>query len=196
MLNKTNDNINRKCNCRSKANCPLNGECLTQCLVYEATSTTFSNSFVYYGTFEGEFNSRYNNHTKSFRHRECMNETELSKHVWNVKDHGLDNNLTWEIQKKASPYQCGSKRCDLSLSEKVSIICADPDTLLNKRTELISKCRHRNKFLLAKVNSRHGVVFNCLLQFLYKDTYQNWHILCCNFFVRDLWQAVTYHFRY
>ena len=81
VLNKTNDNINRKCNCRSKANCPLNGECLTQCLVYEATSTTFSNSFVYYGTFEGEFNSRYNNHTKSFRHRECMNETELSKHV-------------------------------------------------------------------------------------------------------------------
>ena len=113
-----------------------------------------------------------------------------------LKDHSLDNNLSWEIHKKASPYQCGSKRCDLCLSEKVSIICADPDTLLNKRTELISKCRYRNKFLLAKVNSRHGVVFNCLLQFLYKDTYQNWHILCCSFFVRDLWQAVTYHFRY
>ena len=80
-----------------------------------------------------------------------MNETELSKHVWNLKDHGLDNNLSWEIHKKASPYPCGSKRCDLCLSENVSIICADPDTLLNKRTELISKCRHRNKFLLAKV---------------------------------------------
>ena len=30
-------------------------------------------------------------------------------------------------------------------------------------------------------NNRHGVVFNCLLQFLYKDTEQNWHILCCSF---------------
>ena len=151
MLNKTNDDINRKCNCRSKSNCPLNGECLTQCLVYKATSTTSSNSFIYYGTSEGEFKSRYNNHTKSFRHRECMNETELSKNVWDLKDHGLDNNLSWEIHKKASPYQCGSKRCDLCLSEKVSIICADPDTLLNKITELISRCHHANKFLLAKV---------------------------------------------
>ena len=26
-----------------------------------------------------------------------MNETELSKRVWNLKDHGLDNNLSWEI---------------------------------------------------------------------------------------------------
>ena len=80
-----------------------------------------------------------------------MNETELSKNVWDLKDHGLDNNLSWEIHKKASPYQCGSKRCDLCLSEKVSIICADPDTLLNKITELISRCHHANKFLLAKV---------------------------------------------
>ena len=39
--------------------------------------------------------------------------------------------ITWQILKKASPYQCGSKRCDLCLLEKVSIICADPDTLLN-----------------------------------------------------------------
>ena len=29
---------------------PLNGECLPQCLVYKATTTTFNNNFVYYGT--------------------------------------------------------------------------------------------------------------------------------------------------
>ena len=122
-----------------------------QCLVYKTTSATSSNSFVYYGTSEGEFKTRYNNHIKFFRHRECMNETKLSKYVWNLKDHGFDNNLSWEIHKKVSPYQCGSKHCDLCLSEKVSIICADPDTLLNKRSELISKYRHRNKLLLVNV---------------------------------------------
>ena len=106
VLSKLNDNNNRKCNWRSKPNQPFNGECLTECLVYKATSTTSCNSFVYYGTFEGEFKTRYNNHTKSFRYRECMNETELSKHVWNLKDHGLDNNLSWEIHKNASPYKC------------------------------------------------------------------------------------------
>ena len=118
VLSKTNDNINCKCNCRSKPNYPLNGECLTQCLVYKATSATSSNSFVYYGTSEREFKSRYNNHTKSFKHRECMNETELLKHMWNLKDHVLENNLSWEIHKKPSPYQCGSKRCNLCLSGK------------------------------------------------------------------------------
>ena len=80
-----------------------------------------------------------------------MNETELSKHVSNLKDHGFDNNLSWEISKNSSPYQWGLKRWQLYLSENVSIICADPDTLLNKRTELISKYRHRNIFLLSNV---------------------------------------------
>ena len=42
----------------------------------------------------------------------------------------------------------------------------------------------------------HGVAFKCLLQFFYKDTVQNWHILYYSFFVRDLRQVVTYHFRY
>ena len=79
VLSKTNDNNNRKCNCRSKQDYPLNGECLIQCLVYKSTSTTSSNSFVYYGTSEGEFETRHDNHTKPFRHRECMNETELSE---------------------------------------------------------------------------------------------------------------------
>ena len=92
-------------------------ECFTQFLPYKATSTTSRNSFGYYETSEREFKTRYNNQTISVRHRECMNETELSKHAWNLKDHGLDNNLSWEIHKKASPCQCGSKRCDLCLSE-------------------------------------------------------------------------------
>ena len=47
-----------------KPNCPLNGERLTQCLVYKATYTTSNNSFVYYGATEREFKARYNNHTK------------------------------------------------------------------------------------------------------------------------------------
>ena len=83
-------------------------------------------------------------------YRECMSETKLPKHVQNSRDHGISNNLLWEIYKKASPYQCGSKRCDLCLPEKISIICSISGTLLNKITELIFKYRYRNKFLLAK----------------------------------------------
>ena len=51
MLSRTNDNNNCKCNCKSKPNCPLDGTCLTQCLVKKATSMTSINSFVYQDYF-------------------------------------------------------------------------------------------------------------------------------------------------
>ena len=48
-------------------------------------------------------------------------------------------------------YKCGSRNCDLCLAEKVAIAHYKGDGLLNKRTELLSKCRHRNKFIIANV---------------------------------------------
>ena len=83
----------------SDQNFPLNSECLPQCLVYKATYTASKNSVFHYGTSVGEFKTRYNNRTKMFRQRECMNDTELSKHARNLKDHGFDKNLSWEIHK-------------------------------------------------------------------------------------------------
>ena len=53
VLSKPNAFNNRKRNCRSKPNWPLNGKCLTQCLVYKALSATSNGSFGYYGTSEG-----------------------------------------------------------------------------------------------------------------------------------------------
>ena len=135
-----------QCNCRVKQNCPLNGKCLSHCIVYKAEVNTSSEKHTYYGLCEGEFKSRYNNHTKSFRSRKYENETELSKLLWRLKDEGSEFSISWGIAVRASPYKCGSRCCNLCLAEKVCIIRAEPKGLLNKRTELISKCRHRNKF--------------------------------------------------
>ena len=101
--------------------------------------------WLYYGTSESEFKYRYNNHTKSFRHLNYKNDSELSTAVWKLKDDNIDFIIKWSIAKIASPYRCGSKRCDHCLSEKVCIIRSDSKELLNKRNELISKCRHGNK---------------------------------------------------
>ena len=38
-------------------------------------------------------------------------------------------------------------KCAWRLTEKMIIARSDPKKLLNKQTELVSKCRHRNKFL-------------------------------------------------
>ena len=38
--------------------------------------------------------------------------------------------------------------CKLCLAEKYEILTANDDALLNKRTELINRCRHKNKYKL------------------------------------------------
>ena len=52
----------------------------------------------------------------------------------------------------ATPYKCGIRSCDLCPTEQYVIAHADQEHLLNKRTEVISKCRHRNKYLIKYVN--------------------------------------------
>ena len=58
------------CNCRTPSNCPLNGLCLTESIVYKATvSAATKPKMVYYGLTENRFKERYNDHTSSFRTR-------------------------------------------------------------------------------------------------------------------------------
>ena len=74
------------------------------------------------------------------------------KAVWKLKQSGLLPEIRWKIVQHATPYKCGSKTCNLCLSEKLQIFQADPNKLLNKRSELVSKCRHRSKFKLRSFN--------------------------------------------
>ena len=56
--------------------------------------------------------------------------------------------ISWKIKKSAPTYNNNSKQCILCLEEKMAIITfPEQQKLLNKRSELMSKCRHENKFL-------------------------------------------------
>ena len=83
-------------------------------------------------------------------HRDKANATELSKTIWKYKDKGIKPRITWSIVCKSFAYTSEAKRCNLCLAEKLAILQADQRTLLNKRSEFVSKCRHRNKFKLKK----------------------------------------------
>ena len=62
--------------------------------------------------------------------------------------------LTWEVLRTAKAYSNITKRCFLFLYEKLaSISYPYLDELLNRRSELVTKCRHENKFLLRNFNS-------------------------------------------
>ena len=58
----------------------------------------------------------------------------------------MRDEIKWEIARRSTPYKCGTRQCDLCLSEKLLIASSDPSSLLNKHSELISSCRHRSKF--------------------------------------------------
>ena len=82
----------------------------------------------------------------SFQNKGHEKKTELSKYVWELKDKGEDFTIKWSVAGKAALYICDSKRCDLCLTEKLLIAKADLRALLNKRSEIVSKCHYRNKF--------------------------------------------------
>ena len=102
----------------------------------------------YYGTCEKNVKERYNNHTSSFRNKNKEKSTEFSKYLWELKDNNIQHNSKWCIASKARPYVCGSRKYDPCLTEKLTIIKADPKSLLNIRDELVSKSEHMNKSTL------------------------------------------------
>ena len=71
---------NSKVNCRRKADCSMDGNCLYECLIYKASVSTTTNK-CYYDTCVNTFQERYNNHNCSFRNKSRKKNTELSKYV-------------------------------------------------------------------------------------------------------------------
>ena len=143
-------NETKTCSCRTKDKCPLNGKCLQKSLVYQATVSTDADTYRYIGLTEHSFKQRFTNHNQPFRHEKYSNSTELSKLIWKLKNSKTNYNITWQVLQSSIPYKIGGSKCDLCLSEKLHIIKASYP-IINKRTELISKCRHKNKFSLRTV---------------------------------------------
>lgn len=128
----------------------LDEKCLTQNVVYQATASTQSSSETYVG-LATNFKERYRNHTASFRHQSKRNDTELSKHIWALKDNNKPFDIKWRIIKQCRPYSNVSNKCNLCLFEKFIIICRKNLCSLNKRNELASSCPHRNRYLLKNI---------------------------------------------
>ena len=140
----------RMCSCRNKNDCPLDGQCLKSSIVYKATVKKASGDVSYLGISETPFKDRYYNHTKAFKNRVYETDTELSKLIWELKDKKQDHRISWEIAASTSALRSGGGRCDLCTTEKLLIIMAAPGSIINKRDEIVSKCRHQNKFILKR----------------------------------------------
>ena len=140
--------VERGCNCRVARDCPLDGKCLTSNLVYKNTVNSTDGPKEYIGLTANPFKTRFSTHKSSFNHSNKSTSTALSSHIWSLKNRNLPFTSNWSIMTLASSYNNKTRSCQLCLSEKTLISLADPNKSLNKRTEIISKCRHRDKILL------------------------------------------------
>ena len=91
-----------------------------------------------------EIQSFYN-HTKSLTHEDYANDTEFSKEYWEIKRSKFIPKVTCSIVRERPPYNSYKG-----------------NNLLNKRSELINKCRHLNKHTLLRHDSKGLVAkFSC-----------------------------------
>ena len=151
IINKGKNNESKNnCNCRNRKECPLNNNCLTKSIVYQATVKQENNQEeqTYVGLTENTFKTRYTEHKASFNHINKRHATTLSEHIWSLKDKNIQYNIKWKILTKAKAYNPNSKKCNLCLTEKYIITTQPSKSTLNKRNELASSCRHRRKYLL------------------------------------------------
>ena len=100
---------------------------------------------------ETQFKTRFNNHKLSFKYKTHANKTILSKYIWDLEENKREHKVEWSIVKRAKPYSSDNQICSVCSAEKMVILSANKKLLLNKRYELISKCRHENKFYASNV---------------------------------------------
>ena len=157
LKNQPTQDAEKLCNCRGGLNsCPVQGKCLKKSVIYEAevTEGNKSTKSTYIGLASNSYKERYTNHVSSFKNSAQRESTTLSKHIWSLKDKGVDHSILWRIVKTAPSYHPNIQICHLCNIEKTFILTSTHQNLLNQQTELLAKCRHRRKHLLESlVNS-------------------------------------------
>ena len=108
----------------------------------------------YFGLADTTFKERYRNQIRDFKHEKQENSTALTKYTWQLKRDNISFSVKWLIITKVygSP---NPLLCKLLLTEKLWIINFMNDgNMLNKRSELLSRCRHLKKHLLRNVKEK------------------------------------------
>ena len=96
------------------------------------TSTDDNSTQTYIGVTANNFKTRYRNHLKSLRNEKYKHETELSKHVWNLKKENRQFSIRWAIVKQLPAGRNGKRNCTLCLEEKLMIMKGRSKNILNR----------------------------------------------------------------
>ena len=137
-----------KCECES--DCPVNGECMKDNIIYQATVTTQNDTYTYTGLSKNTFKQRWIQHMSNFRVFRPIPKTTLSKKIWELKRENTAYIVTWKIIDRASTYTPQNKSCNLCISEIFHIIFKPHNASFNSRNEIKGHCRHWENYRLSK----------------------------------------------
>ena len=91
-----------------------------------------------------------------FRLRHKKKASRLSNHIWEIKNQARREGrgsvypvVKWSTISRPQPFQKGQRTCQLCLTEKFMIAKERGRHMLNKRSEIAKRCRHREKCMLA-----------------------------------------------
>ena len=154
---QNDDKVERRgCNCRGgEESCPLSGKCQTLSLVYRAEVNSVEGAKEYLGQASNTFKLRYNGHTDSFRNAKKKKETTLSHYLWKLREKEVESEVKFSIAALARPYTMETKKCQLCNMEKTLIACQDQAKALNRRGEIMTRCRHRDRYILTNWVTHH-----------------------------------------
>ena len=84
----------------------------------------------------------------------------------NLEYHVSRQNFEYILGNFWNPQIIQPKRCLLCLNEKLAIALHKNDSMLNKRSEVVSKCMHKNKYMLVNYDSKglNDVTFNHVIR--------------------------------
>ena len=138
----------RSCNCGARSEeCPLQGQCLLSEIVYKGVVSSREGEKEYVGQTKNTFKNRLAKHTNSFKYSEKRVASGLAGHVWSLKDRKIDYSIRYSLLNRAKMFRRGDRRCELCITEK-AYIAKQPPGELNKRSEVLNRCKHRDEHLL------------------------------------------------
>ena len=138
MKDKIGNHNGKVLNKESEAIVNVNGNCPTKpdrCdqagVIYQVDVHAENKIVRYYGSTERQFKLRYSEQKSSFR-KIRKNLTTLSSHIWKLKDKDISYEVKWSIKAREHAFSSGGRSCNLCLNEKLIILTADQNTMLNR----------------------------------------------------------------
>ena len=103
--------------CKCKTPCPVGGQCKQKDVVYQARVEEKISKKVetYTGLTYRTFKQRHKEHMDDMKNPNSRSSSKSAGHIWDLKDKGVEFDISWRILAKAPPFNPVTKKCQLCL---------------------------------------------------------------------------------